>query len=93
MEFRSEIPSQTKIKTKTQPPFLKESNYMVKFYGYLEERQHIISTEKTTTTLFTQDPAETHLTQAVSINNKIINLEKNPKLLGITVLLSRLSTT
>ena len=58
--------------------------YMETVYHFLTERQLLISPEKSTTTLFSPDPAETHHQPAIKINNKIIRLDRNPKFLGIT---------
>ena len=62
----------------------KINTYMETVYHFLTERQLLISPEKSTTTLFSPDPAETHHQPAIKINNKIIRLDRNPKFLGIT---------
>ena len=44
-----------------------------------------INTEKTTTTLFTQDPAEYGTTLSLKLNNQTLPITKHPKILGITL--------
>ena len=51
---------------------------------YLKERDLILSAEKSTVTLFTPDTKEFNIHPQVIVNNTLVKLERNPKLLGVT---------
>ena len=63
----------------------KITEYMVSVANFLAERQLLISPEKSTTTLFSPDPAQTRHEPAVLINGEQIKLDRNPKFLGVTL--------
>ena len=60
------------------------NKYMNTLAEYLEERNLIISPEKSTVTWFTPATAEANLHPEVTIKEKQIKLDKTPKLLGVT---------
>ena len=51
---------------------------------YLEERDLEVSPEKSTVTLFTPDTNQHKIHPQVFIKGKLVKLDKNPKLLGVT---------
>ena len=61
----------------------KINSYAKDVAEYLEERKLILSAEKSTVTLFTPDTKEYNIHPQVIIDNTIVPLEKNPKLLGV----------
>ena len=71
--------SGTDIKAMTD----KINSYAKEVADYLKERKLILSAEKSTVTLFTPDTKEFNIHPQVSINNTIVPLERNPKLLGV----------
>jgi hypothetical protein len=58
--------------------------YIDKVVDFLEERNLIVSAEKSTVTLFTPDPNQARLKPCIKIKGEIIRVEPAPKLLGIT---------
>jgi hypothetical protein len=62
----------------------KINKYITQVTNYLEERELLISPEKSTVTLFSPDPAEFKVKPDIKIKNKSIRLDQTPKLLGIT---------
>ena len=58
--------------------------YAKEVNDFLEERELLLSAEKSTVTLFTPDTKEYHIHPQVKIKDSIVPLEKNPKLLGVT---------
>ena len=60
------------------------NKYLNTLAAYLEERNLIISPEKSTATWFTPASAEANTEPEISIKGKSVKLDKNPKLLGIT---------
>ena len=58
--------------------------YATALTAFLEERELIVSPEKSTVTLFTPDTKEANIHPTIIVNNTAVKLEKNPKLLGIT---------
>ena len=50
---------------------------------YLEERELQISPEKSTVTLFTPDTKEANIHPPVKVKDKMVKLDKEPKILGV----------
>ena len=61
----------------------KLNQYMITLLNYLEERELLVSPEKSTVTLFTPDRRQGNIHPKIILKDKIIPLEKNPKLLGV----------
>ena len=62
----------------------KINRYINAVTSFLEERELVISPEKSTVTLFSPDPAEYKTRPNIQIKDQQIRLDKTPKLLGIT---------
>ena len=62
----------------------KINKFMTTMANFLEERELIISPEKSTVTWFTPAIAEANLHPSINIKGKEIKLDENPKLLGVT---------
>src|SRR6476661_6954383 len=58
--------------------------YLEEIYSWTKENDLILNPDKSTATLFTQDPAEYNKTLNLRINNTLIPTVKNPKILGVT---------
>ena len=58
--------------------------YVPKVIDFLSERELTVSPEKSTVTLFTPDTKEYKIHPQVKINNILVKLEHEPKLLGVT---------
>ena len=58
--------------------------YLHKIYECATTNNLHIKTDKTTTTLFTPDPAEYSTTLSLKLNNQTLPTTKQPKILGIT---------
>ena len=58
--------------------------FIIKVIDYLEERELAVSPEKSTVTLFTPDTHEVNIHPQVKIKDKLVKLDKTPKLLGLT---------
>ena len=61
----------------------KLNQYMITLLNYLEERELLVSPEKSTVTLFTPDRRQGNIHPKILLKDKIIPLEKTPKLLGV----------
>jgi hypothetical protein len=61
----------------------KINSYAKEVADYLKERKLIVSAEKSTVTLFTPDTKEYNIHPQVIIDNTVVPLERNPKLLGV----------
>ena len=59
--------------------------YLQEIYDWTRQNQLTLNTSKTTTTLFTPDPAEYNTTLTQQINNTILPTNKEPKILGLTL--------
>ena len=59
--------------------------YLHKIYEWATIDNLHINTDKTTTTLFTPDPAEYSTTLSPKLNNQTLPTTKHPKILGITL--------
>ena len=57
--------------------------YLEELAAFLEERELLVSPEKSTVTLFTPDTKETKIHPKIQLKNTILPLEKTPKLLGV----------
>ena len=55
-----------------------------KVTDFLEERELLVSPEKSTVTLFTSDCHEAKIHPQIKIKNLLVPLEKHPRLLGVT---------
>ena len=60
------------------------TDYMKIVTAFLEERELLISPEKSTLTLSTPDTKETRASPVVKINDKVIKTDPAPKVLGVT---------
>jgi hypothetical protein len=60
------------------------NNYVNKVTDFLEERELLVSPEKSTVTLFTPDSHEAKIHPQIKIKNLLVPLEKHPRLLGVT---------
>lgn len=60
------------------------NNYINSVTDYLEERELLVSAEKSTVTLFTPDTHEYNLHPQIKIKGELIRLDKTPKVLGVT---------
>ena len=58
------------------------TDYTTKLIDFLAERNLIVSPEKSTVTLFTPDTKEANIHPPVKIADKLVKLDKCPKLLG-----------
>ena len=59
--------------------------YLYKMYEWATTNNLHINTDKTTTTLFTPDPAESSTTLSLKLNNQALPTTKYPKILGIAL--------
>ena len=60
------------------------NNYVNKVTDFLEERELLVSPEKSTVPLFTPDSHEAKIHPQIKIRNLLVPLEKHPRLLGVT---------
>ena len=60
------------------------NNYSTALTDYLEERELLVSPEKSTVTLFTPASAEMKIHPQVFVQGKLVKLEQRPVLLGVT---------
>ena len=58
-------------------------NYIPSLLAFLEERELIVSPEKSTVTLFTPDTHEFNIHPKIYVNQTLVKLDKEPKLLGV----------
>ena len=58
--------------------------YLQQIHNWTQQNQLSLNTSKTTTTLFTPDPAQYSTTLTLQINNETLPTSKNPKILGLT---------
>lgn len=58
--------------------------YVPALTAFLRERELLVSPEKSTVTLFTPNNKEVNVHPQVSIDGKLVRLEREPKLLGVT---------
>lgn len=63
---------------------LKLNDYMKTLLEYLDERELSVSPEKSTVTLFTSDRKQANYHPQIFLKDKLVPLEKHPKLLGVT---------
>ena len=72
--------------TGTNIPSLSRSinNYVPSLTNFLLERELIVSPEKSTVTLFTPSTHEFHIHPEILVNNQLVKLDHQPKILGIT---------
>ena len=61
--------------------------HLYKIYEWAPTNNLQINTDKTTTTLFTPDPAEYGTTLSLKLSNQTLCTTKHPKILGITLVL------
>ena len=61
----------------------KITEFTKKITSFLEERNLIVSPEKSTVTLFTPDTYEANIHPPVKVDGKLVRLEKHPVLLGV----------
>src|SRR6476469_5762762 len=59
--------------------------YVEEIYSWTKENDLILNPDKSTATLFTQDPAEYNTTLNLRINSTLIPTVKNPKVLEVTL--------
>src|SRR6476661_4009815 len=59
--------------------------YLEEIYSWTKENDLILNPDKSTTTLFTPNPAKYNKTLNLRINNTLIPTVKNPKKLGVTL--------
>ena len=59
--------------------------YLHKGYDWTQHNNLIINPDKTTSTLFTPDPAEYNSNLGLNINNKALPMALHPKVLGLTL--------
>ena len=59
------------------------NKYADDLVAFLKERELLVSAEKSTVTLFTPDTHEAKIHPAIYVENKLVRLEKSPKLLGV----------
>ena len=62
----------------------KINDYIKSVTDFLDERELMISPEKSTVTLFSPDPAQFNYHPQVKLKEQLVPLEKTPKLLGVT---------
>ena len=58
--------------------------YLLEIFDWTQRNDLILNPDKSTTILFTPDPAEYETILNLTINNTIIPTTKNPKILGLT---------
>ena len=63
----------------------KPCHQIVSESGAVDQNQLTLNASKTTTTLFTPDPAEYNTTLTLQINNTTLPTNKEPKILGLTL--------
>ena len=61
----------------------KLNQYLVTLSDFLEERELIVSPEKSTVTLFSPDTKEFKIHPQIFLRNRLVPLENKPKLLGV----------
>ena len=59
--------------------------YLEEVHSWTQRNQLSLNASKTTTTLFTPDPAQYSTTLSLCIDNVLIPTIKNPKILGLTL--------
>ena len=77
----------TVLSTHTNPTIaqFQVQQYLEDIYAWTKQNQLSLNASKTTTTLFTPDPAQYSMTLSLQINNEILPTIKNPKILGLTL--------
>ena len=75
------------LSTHTNPhiPQQQVQSYLNKIYDWTKQNQLTLNASKTTTTLFTPDPAEYNTTLTLQINNTTLPTNKKPKILELTL--------
>ena len=63
----------------------KITEFTKKITSFLEERNLIVSPEKSTVTLFSPDTHEANIHPPVKVDGKLVRLEKHPVLLGVMI--------
>lgn len=71
--------------TNTDTAQTQVTQYLQQIHDWTQQNQLTLNTSKTTTTLFTPDPAQYNTTLSLHINNNILPTVKNPKILGLTL--------
>ena len=77
----------TVLSTHTSPAIAQTQvqQYLEDIHTWTKQNQLSLNASKTTTTLFTPDPAQYSLTLSLRINNETLPTIKNPKILGLTL--------
>ena len=77
----------TILSTHTNPHIAQQQvqPYLNEIYDWTKQNQLTLKLPKTTTTLFTPDPAEYNTTLTLQINNTTLPTNKEPKILGLTL--------
>ena len=76
----------TILSTHTNPHIAQQVQpYLHEIYDWTKQNKLTLNASKTTTTLFTPDPAEYNTTLTLQINNATLPTNKEPKILGLTL--------
>ena len=74
----------TSIDTNKQIAQAKLQPYLQEIASWTQQNQLHLNPDKTTSTLYTPDPAEYSTQLTLNIDNVVIPTVKNPKILGLT---------